>query len=130
MNPETREELRVHLEQRRRKLIEEGDLRAEPNRDEQSIRLDEDAQPLNEMNQAITSRRNQIRAQELKGIDVALRRLEEEPDEYGRCVECDEWIPLGRLKLMPWAQRCVPCQSDRGGPQRGYRRRHARDFVD
>ena len=130
MDTDTREELRAHLEERRRKLIKEGDLRAEPNRDEQSIRLDEDAQPLNEMNQAITSRRNKIRAQQLAGIEAALRRLDEEPDEYGRCVDCDEWIPLGRLKLMPWAQRCVPCESDRGGPRKGYRRRHARDFVD
>lgn len=130
MDEATREKLRAHLEERRSELIAKGDLRADPNRSDPSSRHDEDSQPLNEMNQAITSRRNRVRAQELAGIESALRRLAQEPDEYGRCIDCDEWIPLGRLKLMPWAQRCVECQSENGDPTRGYRRRHARDFVD
>jgi RNA polymerase-binding transcription factor DksA len=35
---------------------------------------------------------------------------------YGRCVECVGPIPEGRLKAMPDAERCVPCQTkfDRG----------------
>ena len=30
---------------------------------------------------------------------------------YGRCVDCDDAIPEGRLKAMPDAERCVPCQT-------------------
>ncbi len=131
MDKSTREELRTHLVERRSELIREGDLRADPNRVDPSEQADEDEQPLNEMQQAIISRRNKVRSQELAGIDAALRRLKEEPDEYGRCVDCDEWIPLGRLKLLPWAQRCVQCESEHsGGSPTGHRRRHARDFID
>ncbi len=30
---------------------------------------------------------------------------------YGTCVTCDGVIPEGRLKAMPDAERCVPCQT-------------------
>ncbi|MDP9467472.1 MAG: TraR/DksA C4-type zinc finger protein [Chloroflexota bacterium] len=30
---------------------------------------------------------------------------------YGRCVSCDGPIPEGRLKAIPDAERCVPCQT-------------------
>ena len=130
MDKETRQELREHLRERRRELMDEGDLRVDPNRDDPSTQPDEDEQPLNEMQQTIISRRNKVRTQELQGIEVALRRLDEEPDEYGRCYDCDEWIPLGRLKLMPWAQRCVQCQSEHSGSPTGHRRRHVTDFVE
>lgn len=30
---------------------------------------------------------------------------------YGRCVTCDGPIPEGRLRAMPDAERCVPCQT-------------------
>ena len=131
MDESIRQELREHLQARRKELIEQGRLRAEPNRDDPSTQPDEDTQPLTEMNQVIASRRNKVRAQELTGIEQALRRMDEEPEEYGRCIDCDEFIPLGRLKLMPWAQRCVQCQSAHGDDTgRGYRRRHVRDFVE
>jgi DnaK suppressor protein len=130
MDERKRAQLRDDLVERRASLVEEGDLRADPNRPDPASQADEDEQPLNEMNQVIASRRNRMRAQEIASIDAALRRLEAEPDEYGRCVDCDEWIPVGRLTLMPWAQRCVECQSEHGdGPSDG-RRRHALDFVD
>lgn len=130
MDDSTRQQLRAHLEQRRVALLEEGGIRAESHRDDPAVRLDEDTQPLSEMNQVIASRRNRVRAQELAGIEAALQRLDAEPDEYGRCIDCDEWIPLGRLKLLPWAQRCVQCQSENADEERGRRRRHALDFID
>ncbi|RNC72323.1 MAG: TraR/DksA family transcriptional regulator [Desulfuromonadales bacterium] len=46
----------------------------------------------------------------LRQIDEALIRIED--DEYGVCEECEEEIPLGRLKVMPFARFCVRCQSD------------------
>ena len=43
-------------------------------------------------------------------IDEALLRIKE--NEYGICEECEEEIPLGRLKAMPFARHCVKCKSD------------------
>lgn len=48
--------------------------------------------------------------EKLVGIDEALLRLEE--GEYGICEECEEEIPLGRLKALPFARHCVKCKSD------------------
>ena len=48
--------------------------------------------------------------QKLHQVDEALLRLKE--GEYGICEECEEEIPLGRLKAMPFARHCVKCKAD------------------
>jgi len=48
--------------------------------------------------------------EKVHAIDEALLRIDE--DEYGVCEECEEEIPLGRLKAMPFARHCVKCKSD------------------
>ena len=48
--------------------------------------------------------------EKLHNIDEALLRIRE--DEYGICEECDEEIPVGRLKALPFARHCVKCKSD------------------
>ncbi len=48
--------------------------------------------------------------EKLRNIDEALLRFEE--GEYGVCEECGDEIPLGRLKVMPFARYCVKCKSD------------------
>jgi DnaK suppressor protein len=48
--------------------------------------------------------------EKLHAIDEALLRIDE--DEYGICEECEEEIPLGRLKAMPFARHCVRCKAD------------------
>ena len=48
--------------------------------------------------------------EKLHSIDEALLRINE--DEYGVCEECDEEIPLGRLKALPFARHCVKCKTD------------------
>src|SRR6185369_2124812 len=48
--------------------------------------------------------------EKLHSIDEALLRIDEE--EYGICEECEEEIPLGRLKAMPFARHCVRCKAD------------------
>ena len=48
--------------------------------------------------------------EKVHAIDEALLRIEEK--EYGICEECEEEIPLGRLKAMPFARHCVKCKSD------------------
>ncbi|MSN25157.1 MAG: TraR/DksA family transcriptional regulator [Geobacter sp.] len=48
--------------------------------------------------------------EKVHSIDEALLRIDE--GEYGICEECDEDIPLGRLKAMPFTRHCVKCKSD------------------
>jgi DnaK suppressor protein len=44
----------------------------------------------------------------LKQVHAALARVEDET--FGICLRCDEPIPEKRLKAVPWAAYCVPCQ--------------------
>ncbi len=48
---------------------------------------------------------------ELGAVSAALRRLKE--GEYGLCADCGCEIPFDRLKVEPWAMRCVPCEEKR-----------------
>jgi DnaK suppressor protein len=47
--------------------------------------------------------------EKLLGIEEALEKIRE--GTYGICEECGEEIGGGRLKVMPLAKSCVPCQS-------------------
>ena len=40
---------------------------------------------------------------------AALARIDE--NTYGRCVDCGQQIPEGRLEARPDAARCVDCQA-------------------
>jgi RNA polymerase-binding transcription factor len=51
----------------------------------------------------------QLRAETLQRVAAALSRLEE--GHYGRCAECEGEIPEARLKAMPFAIRCLECES-------------------
>ena len=42
-------------------------------------------------------------------IDDALERLAN--GEYGKCQECGEMIPEGRLQVRPYAVFCIKCKS-------------------
>ena len=48
--------------------------------------------------------------EKLHNIDEALLKIAE--GEYGICEECEEEIPVGRLKVVPFARFCVKCKSD------------------
>lgn len=48
----------------------------------------------------------------LTHIDQALERIEN--GTYGICSDCDNPIPLERLKAVPTATRCVPCKEKAG----------------
>jgi DnaK suppressor protein len=41
-------------------------------------------------------------------LDQALRKLDE--GTYGLCEDCGGQISEARLKVLPFAQRCVACQ--------------------
>jgi RNA polymerase-binding protein DksA len=48
---------------------------------------------------------------ELGAVSAALRRLQ--TDSYGSCADCGEDIAFDRLKVEPWALRCIGCESRR-----------------
>ena len=48
--------------------------------------------------------------EKVRSIDEALLRIDD--GDYGVCEECEEEIPLGRLKVMPFARHCVKCKAD------------------
>jgi DnaK suppressor protein len=57
--------------------------------------------------QAMAKAAEARRAQEIRRIDAALQRVED--DEYGWCAECGEAIEEKRLELDPAAPRCAHC---------------------
>jgi DnaK suppressor protein len=44
----------------------------------------------------------------LRSVEAALARIEH--GGFGTCLLCEEDIPEKRLKALPWAAYCVPCQ--------------------
>jgi len=49
------------------------------------------------------------RSRQLAQIETALERLSHR--DYGICDDCAEFIGLARLRALPFAERCTPCQS-------------------
>jgi RNA polymerase-binding transcription factor DksA len=47
-------------------------------------------------------------SRELGQVDAALELLRQR--RYGHCRDCAEFIGLARLRSLPFAQRCRPCQ--------------------
>jgi len=50
----------------------------------------------------------------LEAIDRALARIND--GGYGRCEDCGTDIPRARLDVLPFATRCVSCESQRETP--------------
>jgi DnaK suppressor protein len=48
--------------------------------------------------------------EKVRHIEEALQKIAD--GEYGICEECEEEIPLGRLKVVPFARYCVRCKAD------------------
>jgi DnaK suppressor protein len=110
-------------------ILAAGDIAPEAARqDPTAVGNDQDAQPLAEMSQSIASSRNQNRAGILGRVVAALARLEDDPDSFGLCVECEEPIAGKRLELMPYVDLCVDCQQAQDGPRQKIGRKHLRDF--
>lgn len=130
MTPAELQRVRDALQRMHHELVEEGafEVRAELDTPVASSR-DQDEAPLVEMGQSIASARNRERTRRIEQIVDALRRLHDEPDEFGLCDACSEPIPARRLELMPFAKLCVPCQSQAEGPRGGHVRKKITDYV-
>jgi len=104
-------ELEAFLLERRARLQEAVRARMVERRTGEPRRSPEDAtnavQSLGEdFEVAMLDRQSREAAQ----IDAALERLAR--GEYGICRGCGVFIGLGRLKALPFAQRCTACQAD------------------
>jgi DnaK suppressor protein len=62
----------------------------------------------------------QMRSEALVQIDAALARLD--AGGYGLCAECEREITTRRLRALPFAVRCQPCEETRERTHRDARR--------
>jgi DnaK suppressor protein len=102
------------LEDRRRQLVSEvqGKIR-DGRRDYTKERevLDDGESSEVDIQEEIEFALIEMKAETLKRIDAALRRIGE--GTYGECFECGEEIPAARLKALPFALRCKDCEEAR-----------------
>jgi DnaK suppressor protein len=77
---------------------------------------DNDDPPQREAERELDMAISDLELSELGAVSAALRRLREGP--FGVCADCGEEIAFDRLKVEPWALRCVACE--------GRRERHVR----
>lgn len=122
LNDEDLEELRQQLKSRRAELLAEirEEMRASENQQyvELAGQVHDEAEAavatlLSDVNLASVERHHA----EIEAIEDALRRMER--DQYGICIDCEEPIPVARLRAYPTAQRCI-------ADQERYERLHAR----
>jgi DnaK suppressor protein len=71
-------------------------------------RVAEDDQAVLEHEEFISIRRNSLNHNTLILVNEAIERLD--AGDYGICHACEEPISEKRLKVLPWAKYCVPCQ--------------------
>jgi DnaK suppressor protein len=61
-----------------------------------------------QLNREVAIRNLDRESKLLKEVQAALARIDDET--FGVCLRCEEDIPEKRLKAVPWAAYCVPCQ--------------------
>lgn len=105
--------LKAELEARRRQLEQqiathqEGRSRAEHARE--VLERDYDDAPQRAMDREVDLALSDIDTQELGLVTQALQRIDE--NDYGACSDCGADIPFDRLRVEPFARRCVSCES-------------------
>jgi DnaK suppressor protein len=76
---------------------------------------DDDDAPQHLMDREIDMARTDRALHLLGAVSNALKRIDE--PSFGLCNECGEGISFDRLKLEPWALRCVACERQRENAQ-------------
>jgi len=66
-------------------------------------------QALSETEIDLTVEAANVQRRTAKDVQTALRRIE--TSSYGLCETCGAPIATARLRALPWASRCVSCQS-------------------
>lgn len=129
LTPGQRALLKTALELRRSELERrlaaqlQGQSRAEHARD--VLLQDGDDAPQRGNDREVDLALTDLETQELGAVSLALKRLAAAPagaqsgEGFGLCTDCGAEIPFDRLKIEPWALRCVACES---GHERAQRR--------
>ena len=100
---------RQHQLDRRLAEHTQGQTRAEHARD--VLLQDGDDAPQREGERELDLAMTDRETRELGAVSEALRRLHGEA--FGVCADCAADIPFDRLKVEPWALRCVACETAR-----------------
>ena len=82
-------------------------------------RVAEDDQAQLSHDEFVNLRMNGLDYLQLRLVDEALDRLA--TGDYGICLGCDEPIAEKRLRALPWARYCVPCQESVGMEMNAHR---------
>ncbi|MDP1690894.1 MAG: TraR/DksA C4-type zinc finger protein [Burkholderiaceae bacterium] len=75
------------------------------------LQQDADDAPQRDADREIDLARADRDLQELGAVSDALARVHDA--KFGLCLDCGEAIAFDRLKLEPWALRCVACEAAR-----------------
>src|SRR5688500_17296428 len=122
MNRDRYSELRRILEERRREIMEQvqvkiRDVRTEgANNPNQGV-LDAVESSEADIQDDIEFALIQMKSETLNKIEEALHRLED--GTFGYCFECGEEISERRLRALPFAVRCKDCEEARENVQIG-----------
>lgn len=101
--------MRQHELDRRVALRSGGAGRSEQARE--LLQQDGDDAPQRDADREIDLARADREVEELGAVSNALAHLHDA--NFGLCVDCGDAIPFERLKLEPWATRCVACEAKR-----------------
>lgn len=101
-------ELRSELESRHAELVGRveaitADLRDTP----QKRSRDWDDRAQESENDEVLEKLDDQGREEIQQIEIALKRFE--AGVYGVCIDCEDEIPLARLRAVPAALRCIEC---------------------
>ena len=112
-------QMRQHELDRRIALHPGGASRVEQAR--AGLQQDGDDAPQRDADREIDLARVDREIEELGAVSDALARVHDA--SFGQCADCGAAIPFDRLKLEPWALRCVACQGQRERSQGAVTRR-------
>jgi DnaK suppressor protein len=109
------DELRAMLDERRRVILEEvhrGVRSVSENaRANERPKVDSGNGEVPDIQDDISLQLIQMKADSLSSIGEAIERIDR--GTYGTCRVCGERIPTKRLRALPFAVRCLGCESDR-----------------
>ena len=98
------------LEEKRDILAKRVDaLESDKRRERGAISADFGEQAVDTENDEVIDRLEKIELNEIKNIQVALKRIEK--GTYGKCAVCGEDIALKRLQALPFAVTCIECNN-------------------
>lgn len=104
---ERQQVLAALLEDRRREILEKlRSLREAPA--DQAAGADAEELSVSDLVRDLDCALMEMTSESLRRIDEALRRLAD--GRYGECAECGREISEARLKALPFALLCLPCQ--------------------